>query len=129
MANNSASFVKQERKVPEFSDYKPWQPTTPCKADYSSEHGHASASPSPSKRKKSDGEFIASPSSTKGGSKWSAWEDQLIKDSIVAHGEKGSDWHAILAAINDNRTGEEPRTINSLRLHWRSPLKGRMLDS
>lgn len=133
MANNSALYVKQEKKIPEFSDYKSWQPSTPSKVTSkvtcSSENGYASASPLPSKRKKVNGDSAASPSSTKGGSKWTEWEDQLIKDSIVAHGEKGSDWHAILAAINGNRTGEEPRTINSLRLHWRSPLKGRMLDS
>lgn len=106
------------------------QPGTPTKARALVANSPL-ASPSPAgKRKRAPGSAAASPSDRgKVGSKWSAWEDQLIKDSIVAVGEKNTDWHDILKQINAKRSGDEHRTLNSLRLHWIKVLKAKMLAS
>jgi hypothetical protein len=105
------------------------QPATPTKAR-TLVSSTASPSPSPSsKRKRANEGAAVSPSDRGRGSKWLDWEDQMIKDSIVAVGEKNTDWHAILKQINARRSAEEQRTLNSLKLHWLKPLKGKMLDS
>ena len=82
-------------------------------------------SPSPTgKRKRVDSEQ-GTPSRSRG-VKWAAWEDAVIVKAIIAHGEKGTDWHAVLAEINAKRD-DGPRTLSGVKQHWTVQMKGKLL--
>jgi hypothetical protein len=120
--------------------YIPSQPSTPDKdgfnASYSTPNkarksstntSPASASSSKHKREK-DNKLSSLSKKRTAGSKWSAWEEQQIKQSIVVNGEVGTNWHNILAQINDKRSLDQARTMSSLKQHWTVAMRAKMME-
>jgi hypothetical protein len=91
-----------------------------------------SPSPSPSKRKRSttNGEESSSNASPsrKGGSKWLSWEDKIILKALISNGEKGIDWKGVLEEINSKRSKDEPRSMASVKLHWSTSMKVKLME-
>jgi hypothetical protein len=84
------------------------------------------SSPSSSKKKVVPESSNSTPTRI-GSSKWTEWEDMVVMKSIVAFGEKGSDWNGVLKEINARRSTEDPRTKDALRSRWAKILKPKLV--
>lgn len=103
---------------------QPAQPSTPSKKARKGDITSTSISPTKDKR---DSQVGASPSVRgKNQSKWSAWEDDMMKEAVVCLVDKHLDWKALHAQINEGRQGEAPRSLESVKKHWVQSMKAKM---
>ena len=94
-------------------------PSTPAKRTHN-QSTDISPPVSPSIKRERGDSTPSSPSKNNLGSKWADWEDKIILDEVISIAEKGIDWHAVTQRLNERREDQGPRTVNGVKLHWRT---------
>jgi hypothetical protein len=116
------------RRELESDDESNPPPTTPSKRKSAMPTTPASPSSASKRVKKETKPDTPSRAGTKA-SKWAGWEELMMLEAILAGGEKTVAWNDVTKAINEKRGADEPRTRNSVTLHWSRALKKKVMNA
>ena len=122
-------MIQKEEAIPYYDAQLDPPRTPPPNGNEAAPNTPSSTTPS-NKRKRKQEEPQTPCRRGNAGSKWARWEEKVINEAIIEKGEKASNWNDVTQQINTQRAteGDEARTVNSVRLHWKVVMKPKMLE-